>query len=343
MGHTRMEKENQKKTIMENKPETAAEAGGGENSAGLPQAGVTEKSGYLMQAFRLFHLRDQVQRTFSPHYHDFYKVVIFIEGKVCYHVEGRAYELQPWDVLLVDRFAIHKPEIDASVPYERFIFWIRSDLEEQSLLACFDRTKRGGDELLRLKARQQQVVRRLLQQMEEEHKRMVKEDRPEKQGPKSDAQEEANPPEEGLWDRIMEDSLFQQLLVQLNRFFIARRTRPEEKVFSSDERVEDLLGYINRNLTGDLSVEALSRRMYMSRYYLMRLFKEGTGYTLHRYILNKRLILAQGLIDQGVPVVRAAHESGFGDYTSFVRAYRKQFGAAPTRRRAGRYEEFQPE
>ena len=329
---------------MEKKQENAAEAGVGENTTGFPQTGVTEKSGYLMQVFRLFHLRDQVQRTFSPHYHDFYKIVIFIEGKVCYHVEGRAYELQPWDVLLVDRFAIHQPEIDASVPYERFIFWIRSDLAQQSLLALFDRTKRGGDELLRLDARQQQVVRRLLAQMEEEHKRRGTDDRPGKQRSGSNVQGKAFPPEETeVWDGIMEDSLFQQLLVQLNRFFFARRTRPEEKVFSSDERVEDLLGYINRNLTGDLSVEALSRRMYMSRYYLMRLFKEGTGYTLHRYILNKRLILAQSLIDQGVPVVRAAHESGFGDYTSFVRAYRKQFGAAPTRRRAGRYEEFQPE
>jgi len=38
----------------------------------------TEKTGYLEQDFRLFHIKDQTKREFSYHYHDFHKVIIFL-------------------------------------------------------------------------------------------------------------------------------------------------------------------------------------------------------------------------------------------------------------------------
>ena len=63
----------------------------------------TEKTGYLDEQFRLFHLKDQTRKEFSYHYHDFHKVVIFISGKAAYHIEGKAYQLKPWDILLVNR------------------------------------------------------------------------------------------------------------------------------------------------------------------------------------------------------------------------------------------------
>ena len=65
----------------------------------------TEKTGYLNEQFRLFHLKDQTRKEFSYHYHDFHKVVIFISGKAAYHIEGKAYQLKPWDILLVNRHA----------------------------------------------------------------------------------------------------------------------------------------------------------------------------------------------------------------------------------------------
>ncbi|MFR3948268.1 MAG: hypothetical protein ACLTZM_15035 [Ruminococcus sp.] len=51
----------------------------------------TEKTGYLEQDFRLFHIKDQTKREFSYHYHDFHKVIIFLSGKAAYHIEGKSY------------------------------------------------------------------------------------------------------------------------------------------------------------------------------------------------------------------------------------------------------------
>ena len=54
-----------------------------------------------------------------------------------------------------------------------------------------------------------------------------------------------------------------------------------------------LLRYINHNLTEDLSIETLARKYYLSKYHMMRKFKEETGYTIHNYIISKRLLLAR--------------------------------------------------
>ena len=60
-----------------------------------------EKKGYLNSEFRLFHLTDQETKEVDYHYHDFDKITIFIRGKVNYMIEGRSYDLKPYDIVLV--------------------------------------------------------------------------------------------------------------------------------------------------------------------------------------------------------------------------------------------------
>ena len=48
------------------------------------------KTGYLKEDFRLFHINDRTDREFEWHYHDFHKIIVFVSGKVTYHIEGKA-------------------------------------------------------------------------------------------------------------------------------------------------------------------------------------------------------------------------------------------------------------
>ena len=68
-----------------------------------------EKKGYLNSEFRLFHLTDQETKEVDYHYHDFDKITIFIRGKVNYMIEGRSYDLKPYDIVLVKQGDIHRP------------------------------------------------------------------------------------------------------------------------------------------------------------------------------------------------------------------------------------------
>lgn len=266
----------------------------------------TEKTGYLNEEFRLFHIKDQTSREFAWHYHDFHKVVIFISGKAAYHIEGKTYHLKPWDILLVDRHAIHRPEIDPSVPYERFILWIQNDIPQTELLKCFQKANDRSYNLIRLHPSLQEKLKDILMELESSTKS-----------------------EEYAGD-LLTQALFQQFMVYLNRIFLEKQYIFDKKSYTFDSQIASILQYINHNLKEDLSVEKLAARYYVSKYHLMRKFKEETGYTLHNYIVNKRLLMARTLISEGMPVTKAAQESGFAEYSTFSRAYRKQFKAAPS-------------
>ncbi len=44
-----------------------------------------EKTGYLREPFRLFHLKDSHGGEMQLHYHDFYKMIVFYGGNVRYY------------------------------------------------------------------------------------------------------------------------------------------------------------------------------------------------------------------------------------------------------------------
>jgi AraC-like DNA-binding protein len=61
----------------------------------------------------------------------------------------------------------------------------------------------------------------------------------------------------------------------------------------------------------------------------MRKFKQQTGYTVHNYILQKRLIAATALIKEGKSVTQVCLECGFGDYSNFIRSFKQVYGVSP--------------
>ena len=270
------------------------------------------KRGYLNEDFRLFHLKDSRAQKLDYHYHEFDKMILFLGGKVTYVVEGVTYFLQPWDILLVQHNLIHRPVIDPSEPYERIVVWLgrewldrRGDPGE-ALDTCFHTTRERGFHLLRGDAQRRLHYMRLIQQLEE-----------------------ALRSEEFAAGRLA-DTLCQQLLIEVNRDVLRSRTAQEERdSYRVDPKMEEIIRYIAGHLTEDLSVDALAKQFFLSRYYLMHRFKEVTGYTLHQYVSQKRLLRAGELIREGVPVMKAAEQAGFGEYSTFLRAFQNTFHMSP--------------
>ena len=53
--------------------------------------GEYQKRGYLLEAFRLFHMRDIPKEKVDYHYHEFYKLLIVLSGTGGYWIDGERY------------------------------------------------------------------------------------------------------------------------------------------------------------------------------------------------------------------------------------------------------------
>ena len=85
----------------------------------------------------------------------------------------------------------------------------------------------------------------------------------------------------------------------------------------------------------------LAGRFYISKYHMMRRFRQETGYSVHGYLTEKRLLLARQLLGRGCTPAEAALQAGYQDYSTFSRAYKKQFGCSPSADAGGRAHDLQ--
>lgn len=268
------------------------------------------KRGYLHEDYRLFHLRDSRAVKLDYHYHEFDKLVFHLEGRTEYNIEGKSYPLQPMDILLVSRNMIHLPAIDPSQSYERMVLWInrdflaRSSSADADLTGCFSLAAQRDSYLYRPYGEARERYRALFSRVR-------------------DASAST-----GFGARLLADTCVLQLMIALNRDM---RSLPPDSSASCrfDPKMEEVTHYIRDHLDEDLSINRLAGTFYLSRYYLMHRFKAAYGCTVHQYIQQKRLQAAAEKIRQGAPVLKAAEEAGFGDYSVFLRAFRAAYGCSP--------------
>ena len=269
---------------------------------------INNKVGYLNDNFKIFHIRDKKDIKFEYHHHDFSKIVILIDGDLTYYIEGKAYILKPWDILFVNKNEIHKPVVNPNKYYERIVIWLNPDFMAKyaqgnnNLLKCFEVAIKNNYNLLRLNMKSIDIIKNLIQ----------------------DIQNCNNSNEFG--SEILKESLFVQLMVLMNRLFLNR----DIEDIQYDKTIEGVLNYINSNLENDLSIDTIASEFFISKYYLMRKFKNQIGSSIHNYVVQKRLILARSLISDGLSMSSVCSRCGFNDYSSFVRAFKKVYGVSPS-------------
>ncbi len=98
---------------------------------------------------------------------------------------------------------------------------------------------------------------------------------------------------------------------------------------SVSERLSDIIQYLNGHLDEAINLESLEKRFFINRHYLNRIFREATGTTVMNYLQFKRIILARELLLAGASAQEVSLKVGFLEYSTFYRAFKKEFNLSP--------------
>ncbi|MBJ8417054.1 helix-turn-helix transcriptional regulator [Acinetobacter courvalinii] len=79
----------------------------------------------------------------------------------------------------------------------------------------------------------------------------------------------------------------------------------------------------------DLSLQQLADELQISRYALIRLFKQYLGLTPHAYQLNQKVNQARLRLRQGCDLAQLAYELEFTDQSHFHRVFKQYTGVTP--------------
>lgn len=99
----------------------------------------------------------------------------------------------------------------------------------------------------------------------------------------------------------------------------------------ADNLSSKVIEYIDSNLSEPLTAEKIAEALNSSVSSLAHTFKKDMNISVHQYILKKRLIKARQKIMGGEPVIKAALDCGFNDYSGFYKQYKKMFNEPPSK------------
>ena len=78
-----------------------------------------------------------------------------------------------------------------------------------------------------------------------------------------------------------------------------------------------------------ITTAKLAQELYASREHLSRAFKECTMESIHTYLTHLRMQHCRKALEEGASVLAACTESGFPDYSSFLKTFRRLYGITP--------------
>lgn len=263
----------------------------------------------------VYHYLDLSYEKVLPRVHDHYEFYFFLNGDVRYTVGDKCYELEAGDFLVIQPGQIHYPIIESKSQdyvYERVIFWLSCDYYrhlmevDPSLHAIFNLVERTGTCHFRPRVEAFEKINSLLRSAWYESR------------------------SNQLGHAIVVKSLFAQLFVLLNRIAEAEDLFPMQSDATEDLYVQ-LVQYVHTHVKERITLKDLSRALFVSESYLSRVFRQHLGMSVHRYILRLKLDrIIHEAITHGCQLAPLVYEYGFQSYSSFYRAFQREYGVSPT-------------
>lgn len=255
--------------------------------------------------------KEQIGNIFKDfHHHSLYEMLYISKGKVQYGIEDKKYDLNAGDFVLIAPNILHKLLKIVEEPCERIILTFTKKFidtfktENTDLSVIFQKIASSNNHKLTVLPAFKEEIADTLNKMQ------------------------------GLFlskeygDDILFKAYFAQLLVRMNKevSFIEN----EDELNENNNIIHKARMFAINNLDKKISVSDIASEVGLSVSRLSHLFKEKTGISLLKFLNKKRLTRAKDLLKNGYSITSTANKCGYQDYTSFIRAFTKEYGISPT-------------
>ena len=258
--------------------------------------------------FAVSHLYND-EKPMKMHVHDSYEIYYSISGGRQFLIDNRFYTISPGDVFFINQYESHHlTQIDSEI-HERIVISIHPDYllalstDSTDLNSCFSIRPGLTGHKLSLSPEERNRFLYYIHRFQDTS---------------------------GFGSDLQNQAIFIELMVYLNGLFLSSRAvAPAKSAEPSHEQVDEILSYINQNISHPLSLQELSDHFFLSSSYLCRIFKSTTGTTINKYITAKRITNAKALLSEGLSVQEVSEQCGFADYSTFFKSFTRIVGISP--------------
>lgn len=243
------------------------------------------------------------------HSHDYYEMFYLVSGRILYCTGGCKFFLQPDDILFINCGQSHHPIlVEPSVPYERILLQVAPQTLQALSAPDIDLSECFTHNNLTVYHYPRDVrnnIRRLFDQL-------------------------SSLPDSGVFGhRVLGRAYLMELFVEINQY------NHNKDIFSFGQETKNaqiirmVQRYVCDHVGETITVDNLAEHLYMSRWHLMRQFKQNAGVPVYQFIIKTRLEMADALVQEGRSYTEASQLCGFGDYSSYYRAFLREYGISP--------------
>lgn len=238
--------------------------------------------------------------SFRSHSHGMCEIYYFIEGNASFVVEGNIHPLRKGTLILTDHGQVHNILIHSeAIPYERIAILFLPLSCPKGFDAVFKAMQHGFN-CFRLDEAEQNWIENTLKMLDS--------------------------PPEGIDTASV---LLSVIGIILSKVAVLLERQPPQPPIN-DDIVKEIIRFINTNLGTDWHLDNLEHALFRDKAYLNRRFNQVMGCSIWEYTLRRRVFAAQQQLYLSGNIAEAFRCSGFQDYSSFYRRYKKYIGISPS-------------